>query len=783
MVQVHKARILQHVKHKSYQPRRIEALAEELNIAPEDLPAFQQAVEELIDAGQVVLGSTDSVSLPPIGKTLTGKFRLNDRGFGFIIPESLNAHGDLFVPAPAVNGAMTGDIVRAEVVFDRHRAGDARSPYTGRIVEIIQRGSSTFVGVLEKRGQLFVVMPDGKTITEPIVIRDPGAKHAGAGMKVVVEITKYPHAGFNAEGVITEVLGSAGEPDVETIGVCRVFGLAEKFPEAALEQARDTVRRYEGPRRLEFLNNRLDLRQDYVITIDPPTAQDYDDAISIRATDRGIELGVHIADVATFVPQGSPLDLEAHERGNSCYLPRRVIPMLPEVLSNGICSLQPGVDRLTRSAFITYDAQGRPGSTRFASSVIRSAHRLTYIEAQALIDGDPRKAREHAKYDGAYSDQLISTLKEMNELAQTIRKRRFADGMIVLDLPEVELIYDQAGRVVDAQPEDDSFTHKLIEAFMVEANEAVARAFSDLNVPLIRRTHPDPGAHNVTELRQFAHVAGYNIPKNPTRKELQALLDATRGKPAAKAVHFAVLRTLTRAEYSPDLIGHFALASDHYTHFTSPIRRYADLLVHRAFDALLEALKGADRLPGHPHKRKEVARKLMEDPRVLDDQALRIVGKHISTAERNAEAAEQELRNLLVLQLLAQHVGEDFPGTVVGCTNFGIFIQIDKYLIEGMIRTGDLPGGMSERWKLSSTGALVAQRSGKSINIGDQFRVKINRVDLSRREMSLLIVDARKIERSADPSKAVHADRKRGKTKFRDKRKKNPNRKGKFRFR
>jgi ribonuclease R len=782
MVQLHKARILQHVKHKSYQPRRVEALAEELNVGLGDLPAFRQAVEELVESGQVVIGASDTLALPPLGRTVTGRFRLNDRGFGFVIPDQANAHGDLFVPAHRVNDAMTGDIVRAEVVFDRQRSDGVRSPYTGRVTDILQRGNSTFVGVLQKRGAIFVVMPDGKTLTDAIVVRDPGAKRAQPGMKVVVELTKYPHAGFNPEGVIVEVLGDAGEPDVETVGVCRMFGLADRFPEPVLQEARDVVRRYEGPGRAEFLKHRLDLRNDYIITIDPPDAQDYDDAISLRDTPQGVELGVHIADVATFVPHGSALDQEAAKRGNSAYLPRRVVPMLPEVLSNGICSLQPGVDRLTRSAFITYDDAGRPRASRFASTVIRSAHRLTYIEAQALIDGDLDTARKHAKYDGAYTDRLIAALRSMNELAMRIRKRRLDDGMIVLDLPEVELVYDDSGRVVDAQPEDDSFTHKLIEAFMVEANEAVARAFSDLDVPLIRRVHPDPGSHDVSALRQFAHVAGYNIPKNPTRKELQTLLDATRDKPAAKAVHFAVLRTLTKAEYAPDLIGHFALASEHYTHFTSPIRRYADLLVHRAFDALLEANAGHDRLPGHPLKRKELGRKLMQDPRVLDEQALRIIGKHISTTERNAEAAEDELRSFLVLQLLAGHVGEDFPGTVTGVTNFGVFIQIDKYLIEGMIRATELPGGASERWKLSPTGSLVAQRSGRAVNIGDQFRVKIVRVDLARREMSLQIVDARKLERSADPARAVHADRKRVKTKRLEKRR-NPERKNKFRFR
>lgn len=744
MSERYKQQILQHVTHRAYQPQQLDQLADDLGIeSGADRAALEQSLQELIESRQVVIGSAHTISLPPPGREMTGRFKLHERGFGFVIPDTPNAHGDLFVPAEDTGGALTGDMVRATVHRRGRRGPGGRSPFVGRIVEITQRADSHFVGTLHKQGHLYIVVVDGKAMSQPVVVRDPTAKHAHLGDKVVVELTRYPEDDYLPEGVITEVLGKTGEPDVEMTAICRAYDLADKFPGDVLSEARSIVERYNREPE-SFFVGRVDLRNDYILTIDPPDAQDYDDAISVSQTPQGTELGVHIADVAAFVTPGSKLDEEAYERGNSTYLPRKVIPMLPEVLSNGLCSLQPNVPRLARSVFITYDGKGNVVGSRFARTVITSNHRLTYIEAQALIDGDDDLARKHARYDAPYTDELRDAVQQMHHLSKTIRARRYRQGMISLDLPEVELIYDDDGHVIDAAPEDDSYTHQLIEAFMVEANEAVARVFADLNVPLIRRMHPDPGAHDTNELRMFARVAGYNIPANPTRKQLQDLLEQTRGKPAAKAVHFAVLRTLTKAEYAPDLIGHFALASEHYTHFTSPIRRYPDLSVHRAFDALMEELGEVDRIPKSPAKRKRLAAALRSDPRCLDDEALRKLGSHCSSTERNSEAAERELRTLLVLHLLEDHIGDEFDGTITGVTNFGVFCQIDKYLIEGMIRTDALPGAPAERWQLNQyTGSLTAQRSGKSITIGDTFKVRINKVDLVRREMDLLIVDAR----------------------------------------
>ena len=745
-------RILAHLSDRRYEPRKLHELARDLGIVPDHFNLFRRSVAELVEEGHVVLSSTDEVVLPPPGPEMTGTFRKHERGFGFVVPDSLVEHGDLFVPPGGSGDALTGDHVRARVIREpRRRSAAGRSPYIGRVVEIIQRADRRYVGTLDKRGGLWVVHVDGRVLHDPVLIRDPHAKGASEGDKVVVELVDYPEDNSPAAGVITEVLGEKGEPEVETLAVMRARGLPDSFPERVLADARAAARQFDDD---EIPADREDLTDVFVCTIDPPDARDFDDAISIRrldADERGggaaYELGVHIADVSHFVKPGGALDEEAKARGNSTYLPRRVVPMLPELLSNGVCSLQEQVHRLAKSAFVRYDADGNVLGQRFARTVIRSAKRLTYLEAQHLIDGDVKGAVKHAAGDAKYPPPLTQSLQLMDELARRIRRRRLEAGMIVLGLPEVELLYDDSGRVTDAQPEDGAFTHTIIEMFMVEANEAAARLFDSLDVPMIRRIHPDPGAHDVAELRQFARVAGYNIPSQPTRKELQALLDAVRGKPTQHAVHLAVLRTLSKAEYGPLLIGHFALASEHYTHFTSPIRRYPDLIVHRGLEAYCSAVRGqaAQRQGGKSKRRgsnKQLGRALRDDPRVPDEQALTELGRHCSATERNSEAAERDLRAYLLLELLAQRLGEDFDGIVTGVTSAGAFVQIDRFLVDGFVRSEDLPAPSGERWKINrATGALVAQGSGRQIHIGHRFVVRIAKVDPSARLLDLVIVD------------------------------------------
>ena len=730
----------------------------QLRVSDLDEPAFDEAVTQLVADGKLEVGKDEKLRLPRLPDEVEGTIKLTPRGMGFLKTQISYREGDLFIPEGETKDAVSGDKVRVRVVRrgDRWNRGfgstptAARDDIFGRVLEVLERGQSRFAGVLVRRGSEWIVEPDGRTIRNPIVVRDPGAKNAKAGDKVVIDIITWPEGDYLAEGVILEVLGEAGRPDVETQATIATYMIREKFPDEAIEQAREAAISFRGIAQTAETagkwEDREDLTAEFIFTIDPPDAKDFDDAISIKH-DRvtgNYELGVHIADVAHFVPPSSPLDDEARARATSVYLPRYTIPMLPETLSNGVCSLQESVARFTLSAFIMLDSDGKVVGQRLARTVIKSRKRLTYIEAQRLIEGKPDEARMHAKTDPVYSEELLATLAIADQLAKTIRRRRQAAGMIHLDLPVVELVYDAEGHVIDAVPEDDSFTHTLIEMFMVEANEAVARTFAGLDTPLLRRIHPEPTFGDIEEVRQFARLAKWRLPDEPTRKDLQALLDATRGSPASRAIHFSVLRCMSKAVYSPALIGHYALASDHYAHFTSPIRRYPDLTVHRVAHAYLDITDNG-RESGGGKKRRVLARQLSEDPRVLDETQLIEIGRHASEREVASENAEKDLRTFLVLQLLHEkHLGDEFDGTVTGLMPNGtIFVSIDRYLVDGAIKSRDMKGGdgRTDRWSADPrSGRLIASRSGASIGLGDRIKVRIAIIDLRARQLELEIV-------------------------------------------
>ncbi len=755
----YQGRLLSHLKDDSYEPAKIDQLVDDLRI--DDPEAFEREVRSMAKDGLIDVDDKDVVRLPSIeslGEELVGTIKITQRGFAFVTPELKTREGDVFIPRGQTADALSGDIVRIAFERDRHREKRSNEPgpsYRGEVLEVLERKRGCFTGEVYQQGSTWLVHPDGKEMTDPIVVRDAASKNVKAGDKVVVDIVDYPEDGQLAEGVITRVLGDAGRPDVETEAVIAAFGLPGEFPEACLDQARDATRAFDEEieaweaRGAEALTLREDRTDEFILTIDPPDAKDYDDAISIKRIKDGWELGVFIADVAHFIVPGSALDVEAEKRGNSVYLPRLVIPMLPEILSNGICSLQEGVPRFVKAAYMRYDRDGKRVAEGAGQALIKSRKRLTYLEAQAIIDGDLEEAKKHAKTEPNYTDELVGAVKEMNRLAQAIRGRRERQGMISLDLPDVDLVFDDDGHVIDAVPEDDAFTHTLIEMFMVEANEVLARLFEDMDVPLLRRTHPEPTPGDADGLRVAAKVAGFTIPKSPTREELQGLLNATRGTPQARAIHMAVLRTLTKATYSPALVGHFALASEAYAHFTSPIRRYPDLTVHRALAAYLEQTDNAQDRPKGDGAKRALGRELRDDPRCLPMDELVRIGRHCTMTEQNAEDAERQLRNFLVLQVLAeQHLEEEHEGVVTGVSPRGIYVQLSKYLAEGMINADDLPGDTARdnkrpNWKLDrQTNALVDLNSGRSFAAGHLVRVRILSIDLAKRQMDLVLADS-----------------------------------------
>ncbi|MCG3178982.1 MAG: Ribonuclease R [Phycisphaerae bacterium] len=701
--------ILEHLTARNYQPKKVRQLAKALGVADTDYDTFRGNVDRLRQTGRLIFGAKNAVMLPRMSDRFVGTYRANPRGFGFVVPVEPGTHEDLYIPEGENLDAITGDIVAAKVIQGPREGKGAR----GRIVEIVSRGFSRFVGTVIQVKDRYFVEPDGKQFTDLIAVGDLSAKNARLNDKVVVELTQYPDKHRLAEGVIVEVLGARGEPGVDTLTVLRQFHIPDRFNAAVMEEAGQQARTF-APE--SAAAGRTDLRDEFVVTIDPATARDFDDAISLkRLDDGGWRLGVHIADVAHFVPPGSALDGSARERGNSVYFVDLVVPMLPEVLSNGVCSLRPDEDRLVKSAYITYDAAGRVRKEEYYNAVIRSNCRLNYEQAQSVIDGRP---------DADIPADVVALVAEMNRLARTIFDRRYGEGMLHLDLPDVELILDDQGKVVDARPEDSSFSHTLIEMFMVEANEAVARLLNRLNVPFIRRIHPEPEEQDQQKLATFVRICGHRIPKKLDRSSMQRLLKNAQGTPESYAINMALLRSFEQAVYSPADEGHFALASRHYTHFTSPIRRYPDLTIHRLLDQYF-----AGDFAGKKGARKRAA---------MSNEELVTLGKHCSMTERRADQAERELNELKVLTLLADHVGDHLYGVVDGVANIGVYVQCSRYLIDGLIRFNDLT---DDWWELDArSGAVVGQRSGKRIQIGDLVEVQIIDVDIARRELDLRLI-------------------------------------------
>ena len=746
--EVLREKILQHLTAEGYQPQRPRQLAKALDLVEgEHHGGFRDALRDLMDDGRVVVGSEGAVLISgsrTADNELVGVYRHNRKGFGFVVPSDPQGHEDLFIPPGSNGGAMTGDVVRAKIIPEGVR--DGRNMYKGNVLEVMERTNTRFVGTVSKVGEKWFVYPDGNSFTDPILTPDAAGRYVTPGQKVVVELTVFPdHTDRAAEGVITQILGDAGDKDVDLYSVKVQYNLPGDFPEEVLDDASDAVRSFDPEAELE---HRLDLTGELITTIDPDDAKDYDDAISLtRETDdtgRTLwKLGVHIADVSHFVPKDGPLDKEAFKRGNSTYFPGHVIPMLPEVLSNGVCSLVEASPRLVKSAFIWLDEKGRPVRTAFANSVIQSFKRLQYLEAQDLIDD--RETVRHSTGErppSEYDAKVVRSLKDMNTLSRLIKDRRREAGQINLDLPQIDLVLDENGKVVGAKEEDHSFTHTLIEMFMVEANEAVARLFARMGVPHMRRIHPGPDGEAEERLKKFTMTAGYKIADDLDRKSLQALLEKVRGQPEEFAINLAVLKSISRAEYSPKLTGHFALASEDYGHFTSPIRRYADLTIHRLLDRYFEVVqadfsRGPVRPPRGEHQ-KQVGDAIQNGgaPTVQD---LEEIGKAISYTERRSESAERELRQVKVLELLEKQVGEEFKGVVTGITNFGLFIQIQTYLIDGLTRYDNL---MDDWWEVDAKAGMIrGERSKQVIRIGDVVRIQIARVDLPRRELDLVVLE------------------------------------------
>jgi ribonuclease R len=707
------SRVMGLVKGAGYRPMTLKAMSRELGVLSADYADFRSLVKRLIREGKLHVARDKTLCLPDQSGMIVGLFRRSAKGFGFASPQGTGRGIDqIYIPPEATRDASSGDEVTVKITRPARRGGLSAE---GRIVEVLTRAAAVFVGTYFEAGDTSFVKVDGTTFHDPISVGDPGAKGARPGDKVAIEIVQYPSPYREGEGVIIEILGQRGQPGVDTLSVIRAFNIPDSFDEAVLEDAREQAHHFDEAE----IGIREDLRGLQTVTIDPATARDFDDAISLSRDEKGNwSLGVHIADVAHFVRSDSPLDRAARARGTSVYLPDRVIPMLPEILSNSLASLQAGRTRFTVSAHLEYNLEGILTAKRFARSTIKVAHRFSYEQAFPVM-------KEPALPHSGVAPGIAAMLGQMLELAMILRGRRKKRGALELALPEVEIALGRDGHVTGAHLAVNDESHQVIEEFMLAANEAVAATLSQNEIGFLRRAHPNPEPFKLEEFAEFARSLGLVIDQPQSRFELQQVLEQTIGTPEEYAVHYGLLRSLKRAAYTPEPEPHYALASDDYCHFTSPIRRYPDLHVHRRLIDWLE-----DKKPKEHH------------------DELYALGQHCTRMERRAEAAERDLVRVKLLAYLEERVGQSFHAIIVGVEDFGLFCRLAELPVDGLIHVSSL---RDDYYYLEpGTHTLVGRRSGRRHRLGDRELVRIAHVDVDRRALDLALAE------SSDP-KVVRA--------------------------
>ena len=716
--------VLRLLARRDYRPLDDAGIGRELGLKSPQRRELGKTLGEMERAGEIARIRKDRYILPDEADLVTGTLSIHPSGFAFLITEKAGEQ-DIFVAAQNTGTAMHGDRVVVRIMRDvaaqSRRKDHARAE--GRVIRILERAHDTIVGTLQQSPNFFYVVPDDPRLTHNVYVQVPPPaplpRAPRLGDKVVVHLQAWESRHVNPEGEIVEVLGSADDPGVDVLSIVRNYHLPTEFPKAVVDEAEQIPPTVEE----RLLAGREDLRGKFIVTIDPDDAKDFDDAIDVDKLGRGgWRLGVHIADVAAYVTPGSALDREARHRGNSVYLPDRVIPMLPERLSNGVCSLKPDVDRLTHSAFMDFDAQGRVTSARFGRTVIRSAKRLTYKEAYAILQEPPR-------------DPLGERLHVAWELAALLRRKRFEHGSLDLDFPEVKVRLDENGRPIRLERIENDESHQLVEEFMLAANEAVASELKNRNIPTVYRVHENPDPEKLADYRELALSYQYKVGDLTQRREIQKLLAATKDKPEEQALKIGLVKSLKRARYLPQPLGHYGLAKNNYLHFTSPIRRYADLIVHRS-----------------------LAERNEKRPARTDLSQLASLAEHISTTERTAAEAEIEAVKMKKLEFferqLAEHDPQVFRANVVDVRNYGLVVELPDVLLTGVVHVSTLTDDFYVFDAVHRR--LSARRSRKRFSVGDKLSVFVARVDRFKRQIDFALADQPK--RAASPGVARPAD-------------------------
>jgi ribonuclease R len=699
------ARVLE-VLGKAMRPLKLKEIANGAGVKDDGYAELKDTLARMTEEGAIYRSKHQRYALPQQINLVVGRLDATRGGAGFVIPDKRDGMLDVFVPQQRLGGAVHRDRVVARIERRKSRGGNPE----GTIIRVLDRAHTQIVGALQRGKHFGFVKPDSPLFHFDVYVAQEDLAHAEEGQKVVVEIDDWGDGTKNPEGHITKVLGDPDDPGVDILSIVLSHGLMTDFPPEVEEAAKRL--------RVDFAaetRRRLDFRERLTFTIDPADAKDFDDALSLMPIEGDrFEIGIHIADVSHFVQFDQEIDDEAYERGTSTYLVDRVIPMLPERLSNELCSLVPGEDRLTYSVIVKMDGEAHVHGFDIAETVIRSRHRLTYAEAQAIIQGEIPKP-EHK--------ELLFPIQTLRRLAKRMSARRFERGSLDFDLPESRVELDQEGFPIDIKESVRLDSMRLIEEFMLLANEIVARHATKRKVPFLYRVHEPPSQEKLERLREFVGAMGYLLPKGDIQPEnLKRILAEVRGKPEEELVNTVVLRSMMQARYSIENIGHFGLAAEHYTHFTSPIRRYPDLVVHR----LLKRLESGERWKDPAEREKTTSR-------------LERTAEHASVQERIAERAERDSIELKKVEFMERHIGQRFKGRISGVRSFGFFVRLDEYFVEGLVHAHDLEDDYYEFHENSF--ALIGRNTGRRFRLADPVVVEVTGVNKEERQIDFTLVE------------------------------------------
>ena len=694
------------VNDKFYIPMKEKELAAFMQVRPEEREGLKTILNELLMEGRLQISKRGKYSKGEEGGGLVGTFISHPKGFGFVEIEGRSE--DLYIPESGVNGAFHQDQVQVELL-----KGQGGRRQEARIVKILSHGLTKVVGTYQKSKSFGFVIPHLEKISTDIYIPAEGSKGAVTGHKVVVELTDYGDDKHKPEGRITEILGHVNDPGVDILSIVKGYDLPVEFEEKLLNQAE----RVGKPVSEADMAGRRDLRSLQMVTIDGEDAKDLDDAVSLTREGENYCLGVHIADVSNYVQENSALDREALNRGTSVYLVDRVIPMLPHTLSNGICSLNQGEDRLALSCLMKVNKKGEVVFYEIAETVICVDRRMSYTAVRKILEeGDPELIQEY--------EELVPMFQDMQELAAILRKKRRQRGSIDFDFPESKIILDQKGNPVSIEPYERNVATDLIEDFMLLANETVAQHFYWMEVPFLYRTHETPDAEKIEKLATFIHNFGYHIKIKTSDhevhpKEIQKLLASIEGTEEEALIARLALRSMKQAKYSVECTGHFGLACACYCHFTSPIRRYPDLQIHRI---IKEQLRG----------------RLMEKRIDHYKEILPEVARQTSRLERRADEAERETDKLKKAQYMKHHIGETLEGIISGITAWGIYVELPN-TVEGMIHVARLTGDYY--YYREETFEMVGRDTGRCFKLGQRLKVFVDSVDMVSKSVDFLLAE------------------------------------------